>query len=296
MTASAVTVDEVTLLPGATPFSRDEHLLRRRRRRYQHHPLPLRRPLDQPVRVVAEPSWLLADVAVYVAIFTRIGITPLTVTNELKMNFLRPAIGHDVLACARLLEIGRRIAYATVELTESHQPDRLVAHATASYVLPDAEPTTRRRPDGRHRGPGEEHELHHGPTATARSRSCPSPSGATRQVHRDLGRRPHRRAAGHVRGPAAREVRRPRAAGRREGRRRRGAGSTTARSSPTSGSTPSSAGRSSEYSFEPDPLRRDAHGRVGHRRPHRRHGPQRRLRVAELPVVPARASPASASS
>ena len=69
-------------------------------------------------------------------------MTASAVTNELKMNFLRPAIGHDVLARARLLKIGRRIAYATVELTESHQPDRLVAHATASYVLPDAEPTT----------------------------------------------------------------------------------------------------------------------------------------------------------
>ena len=37
-----------------------------------------------------------------------------------------------------------------------------------------------------------------------------------------------------------------------------------------------------------DPLRRDATRRVGHRRPRRRHGPQRRVRVAELPVVPAR--------
>jgi uncharacterized protein (TIGR00369 family) len=78
----------------------------------------------------------LADVAVYVAIFTRIGITPLTVTNELKMNFLRPAIGHDVLARATLLKLGQRIAYASVDVTEVHRPDRLVAHATASYVLP----------------------------------------------------------------------------------------------------------------------------------------------------------------
>ena len=37
-----------------------------------------------------------------------------------------------------------------------------------------------------------------------------------------------------------------------------------------------------------DPVRRDAQRRVGHPRPHRRHGPQRRLRLAELPVVPPR--------
>lgn len=78
----------------------------------------------------------LADVAVYVAIFTRTGILPLTVTNELKMNFLRPAIGSDVLARATLLKLGRRVAYATVDLFEEPDPSRLVAHATASYIIP----------------------------------------------------------------------------------------------------------------------------------------------------------------
>ena len=79
----------------------------------------------------------LADVAVYAAIFTRTGILPLTVTNELKMNFLRPAIGSDVLARASLIKLGRRVAFATVDLFEEHERNRLVAHATASYILPD---------------------------------------------------------------------------------------------------------------------------------------------------------------
>jgi uncharacterized protein (TIGR00369 family) len=80
----------------------------------------------------------LADVAVYVAVFSRVGIVPLAVTNELKMNFLRPAIGADVIAHAELLKLGRRVAYSTVDLFVADRPDRLVAHATASYVLPDA--------------------------------------------------------------------------------------------------------------------------------------------------------------
>jgi uncharacterized protein (TIGR00369 family) len=79
----------------------------------------------------------LADVAVYLAIFGKLGIVPLAVTNELKMNFLRPAIGGDVLARAELLKAGRRIAYASVDVFMDAIPDRLVAHATASYVLPD---------------------------------------------------------------------------------------------------------------------------------------------------------------
>lgn len=78
----------------------------------------------------------LADVAVYLAIFGRLGIVPLAVTNELKMNFLRPAIGGDVLATAELLKVGRRVAYGSVDLYMDGNPDRLVAHATSSYVLP----------------------------------------------------------------------------------------------------------------------------------------------------------------
>lgn len=79
----------------------------------------------------------LADVAVYLAIFGRIGIVPLAVTNELKMNFLRPAMGGDVLARAELMKLGRRVAYSTVDLFMESDPGRIVAHATASYVLPD---------------------------------------------------------------------------------------------------------------------------------------------------------------
>jgi hypothetical protein len=33
--------------------------------------------------------------------------------------------------------MGRRIAYASVALTEDRDRDRLVAHATAGYVLPE---------------------------------------------------------------------------------------------------------------------------------------------------------------
>ena len=143
MPASAVTVDEVNdFFLEQLPFCAEMNItcdavdadVGVTRFRYDDR-------WTRPVAVVNGGTLMaLADVAVYVAIFTRIGITPLTVTNELKMNFLRPAIGHDVLARARLLKIGRRIAYATVEVTESHAPDRLVAHATASYVLPDVEP------------------------------------------------------------------------------------------------------------------------------------------------------------
>ena len=140
MKAAAVTVEEVNALFAAQlPFCaemniRCDHLrsdVGVTRFRYDHR-------WTRPGDIVNGGTLMaLADVAVYVAIFTRTGIVPLAVTNELKMNFLRPAIGHDVLAKATLHKLGRRIAYASVELAEDHDPERLVAHATASYVLPD---------------------------------------------------------------------------------------------------------------------------------------------------------------
>jgi uncharacterized protein (TIGR00369 family) len=92
----------------------------------------------RPVDFVSGPVMMaLADVALYFAIFTRGGISPHAVTNELKMNFLRPAVARrDLLARARILKRGRRVVYGAVDLWEEGEPARLVAHATASYLLP----------------------------------------------------------------------------------------------------------------------------------------------------------------
>ena len=78
----------------------------------------------------------LADAAIYMAILGQIGLQAMAVTIELKMNFLRPAVGGDVLAQAQTLRVGRRIAYGEVRLFMAHAPDTLVAHATCSYALP----------------------------------------------------------------------------------------------------------------------------------------------------------------
>ncbi len=81
----------------------------------------------------------LADAALYMAILSEIGLKAMAVTSELKMNFLRPAVGGDVLARARLLKLGRRLAYGEIHLVMANGGEKLVAHATSSYALPDAE-------------------------------------------------------------------------------------------------------------------------------------------------------------
>lgn len=79
----------------------------------------------------------LADASIYLALFTMVGIEPVALTNELKTNFLRPARGRDLLATAKILKLGRRVAYGSVDIYEANDRDRLVAHATGSYVRPD---------------------------------------------------------------------------------------------------------------------------------------------------------------
>lgn len=77
----------------------------------------------------------LADAALYMAILGQLGLAALAVTSELKMNFLRPATAGDVIATARVIKIGKRIAYGEVHLVAADRPDRLIAHATSSYAL-----------------------------------------------------------------------------------------------------------------------------------------------------------------
>ena len=79
----------------------------------------------------------LADMAIYCAILSVVGLKPMTVTNELKINFLRPAVGGDVLARAEVLKAGRRIVYGEIRLFMADDPKKLIAHATSSYIQPD---------------------------------------------------------------------------------------------------------------------------------------------------------------
>lgn len=80
---------------------------------------------------------MLADIAIYYAILSVVGLKPMTVTNELKINFLRPAVAGDVLARAEVLKAGRRIVYGEIRLFMAEDQDKLIGHATSSYVLPD---------------------------------------------------------------------------------------------------------------------------------------------------------------
>jgi len=77
----------------------------------------------------------LADFAPYVAILATIGWVPLAVTINLSINFLRKPAARDLVAEARLIKLGKRLAVAEIGI-RSQGEDDLVAHATSTYSIP----------------------------------------------------------------------------------------------------------------------------------------------------------------
>ena len=93
----------------------------------------------RPGGTVSGPTLMaLADFAMYVVLLSAIGPVGLAVTTNLNINFLRKGQpGQDVLAAARLLKIGKRLAVGEVTLLSGTSPDP-IAHVTSTYSIPNA--------------------------------------------------------------------------------------------------------------------------------------------------------------
>ena len=78
---------------------------------------------------------MLADFAMYVAVLGSIGWVPAAVTTNLNINFLKMPAPRDVIAEARLIKIGKRLAVGEIGI-RSEGEDELVAHATCTYSIP----------------------------------------------------------------------------------------------------------------------------------------------------------------
>ncbi len=82
----------------------------------------------------------LADNAAWVVILAHIGPVLLAVTTSLHIDFLRLPELSDLIARARLIKLGRRLAVVDVELFSRGSND-LVAKAQVTYSIPPR-PTT----------------------------------------------------------------------------------------------------------------------------------------------------------
>ena len=90
----------------------------------------------RPGDTVSGPTMMeLADFAMYVAVFSAVGPQPLAVTTNLNINFLRKPAGADLIADARLMKVGKRLAVGEVTIFSEGSSDP-VAHVTSTYSIP----------------------------------------------------------------------------------------------------------------------------------------------------------------
>jgi len=77
----------------------------------------------------------LADHMAYAVIFTRLGITPMALTSNLNIDFLRPLQGDKVHVEGQMVKLGRSLAVIAVEI-RSMDSEKLSSRATVTYVIP----------------------------------------------------------------------------------------------------------------------------------------------------------------
>ena len=91
----------------------------------------------RPGGTISGPTMMeLADFAMYVAVFSAVGPQPLAVTTNLNINFLRKPAQADLIAEARLMKVGKRLAVGEVTIYSEGLTEP-VAHVTSTYSIPD---------------------------------------------------------------------------------------------------------------------------------------------------------------
>jgi len=126
-----LTVEFPQMFNPQSGYAIDEVWFRGCRVRKRYSPRSLR-----PGGTIAGTTMMaLADFAPYVAIHASIGWAPMAVTTNLSINFLKRPAAKDLLAEARLIKLGKRLAVAEIGI-RSEGEEELVAHATATYSIP----------------------------------------------------------------------------------------------------------------------------------------------------------------
>jgi uncharacterized protein (TIGR00369 family) len=93
----------------------------------------------RPGGTISGPTMMgLTDFAMYVAVLASVGPVPLAVTTNLNINFLRKPAQKDLIAEAKLIKLGKRLAVGDVAIYSDGE-EEMVAHATATYSIPPPE-------------------------------------------------------------------------------------------------------------------------------------------------------------
>lgn len=91
----------------------------------------------RPGGTVSGPTmFTLADVGAYAVVLGHVGPKALAVTTNLNINFLRKPTPGLLIGRTRLIKLGKRLAVTDTEIYTGASDD-MVAHATATYSIPD---------------------------------------------------------------------------------------------------------------------------------------------------------------
>jgi uncharacterized protein (TIGR00369 family) len=95
--------------------------------------VPFQEAFERPGGIVSGQVFMAAaDVAMWLAIKTRLGLADGSVTAEMKTNFLGGAKRESFRCSAKVLKFGRQLIYGTAECVSAD--GRLLTHHTVTYI------------------------------------------------------------------------------------------------------------------------------------------------------------------
>ncbi len=95
--------------------------------------VPFQPAFERPGGIVSGQVFMAAaDVAMWLAIMTKLGTSEAAVTAEMKTNFLNGAREEDFLCRARILKLGKRLIFGTAECVNGE--GKLLTHHTITYI------------------------------------------------------------------------------------------------------------------------------------------------------------------
>jgi uncharacterized protein (TIGR00369 family) len=116
--------------------------------------VPFQAAFERPGGLVSGPVFMAAaDVAMWLALLTRLGPADGSVTVEMKTNFLSAARQEDFRCTAKILKLGKRLVYGVAECVSTE--GNLLTHHTLTYFRPDsAQQPAASQSAGKPRNPG----------------------------------------------------------------------------------------------------------------------------------------------
>jgi uncharacterized protein (TIGR00369 family) len=103
--------------------------------------VPFQSAFERPGGIVSGQVFMAAaDVAMWLAIKTKLGMADGSVTAEMKTNFLGGAKREGFRCKAKVLKLGRRLIYGVAECVDGN--GRMLTHHTVTYIRAEQSPVS----------------------------------------------------------------------------------------------------------------------------------------------------------